>query len=354
MNATVWDRAVRTAAASDPACDGLQRLDREGRLPLRGRDRGVGGLRPRPGPGASRPDGGRSSRRSWRAWHRVRDADRSRGPDLDRFEDVHSAVEILLIEDDRRGGQEAPYGPQPERTGGHGRAALSEGPARPRILGRIAAVQAGLLRLAERHPEASSCRATPISSRGQCVLFAHYILSFFWPLERGQGPARGRPEEDRRPAPGLGRPGRVHRRPRPGLPRGDPRIRGPCHENSLRRRLRPELHPGDALRPGPRPPRPRAGSAEDFVIFSSAEFGFLELDDAIATSSSLMPQKKNPDIFELIRAGPARLFGGPEPAVHGRQGPALVLQQGPPGGQGARCAAASRTPPTSSTRRSPP
>ena len=50
-------------------------------------------------------------------------------------------------------------------------------------------------------------------------------------------------------------------------------------------------------------------SREDFVIFSTAEFGFLVLDDSIATSSSLMPQKKNPDFFELIRAGAGELFG---------------------------------------------
>jgi argininosuccinate lyase len=49
--------------------------------------------------------------------------------------------------------------------------------------------------------------------------------------------------------------------------------------------------------------------AEDFIIFSGPEFGFLALDDAITTSSSLMPQKKNPDVFELLRTAPARIFG---------------------------------------------
>ncbi len=42
--------------------------------------------------------------------------------------------------------------------------------------------------------------------------------------------------------------------------------------------------------------------AEDWIIYSSAEFGFIELDDAYCTSSSMMPQKKNPDTLELIRA----------------------------------------------------
>jgi len=39
----------------------------------------------------------------------------------------------------------------------------------------------------------------------------------------------------------------------------------------------------------------------DVVDFASSEFGFLQLDDAIACGSSLMPQKKNPDVFELVR-----------------------------------------------------
>jgi len=49
--------------------------------------------------------------------------------------------------------------------------------------------------------------------------------------------------------------------------------------------------------------------AEDLIIWSSAEFGFVELDDAYATGSSLMPQKKNPDSLELLRGKAGRLTG---------------------------------------------
>ncbi|MDP3702782.1 MAG: argininosuccinate lyase [Candidatus Omnitrophota bacterium] len=49
--------------------------------------------------------------------------------------------------------------------------------------------------------------------------------------------------------------------------------------------------------------------AEDFILWSSEEFGILTLDDAFATGSSLMPQKKNPDVLELIR-GQAGLIVG--------------------------------------------
>lgn len=49
--------------------------------------------------------------------------------------------------------------------------------------------------------------------------------------------------------------------------------------------------------------------AEDLVLFSSREFGYVQLSDAYATGSSLMPQKKNPDSFELIRGKAGTLTG---------------------------------------------
>ncbi|WFD31518.1 argininosuccinate lyase [Malassezia sp. CBS 17886] len=49
--------------------------------------------------------------------------------------------------------------------------------------------------------------------------------------------------------------------------------------------------------------------AEDLIIYSSAEFGFVQLSDAYSTGSSIMPQKKNPDSLELLRGKSGRLFG---------------------------------------------
>jgi argininosuccinate lyase len=49
--------------------------------------------------------------------------------------------------------------------------------------------------------------------------------------------------------------------------------------------------------------------AEDLIIWSSREFGFIELDDAWSTGSSMMPQKKNPDSLELIRGKAGRFIG---------------------------------------------
>ena len=49
--------------------------------------------------------------------------------------------------------------------------------------------------------------------------------------------------------------------------------------------------------------------SEELILWSSAEFGFIELPDAFATGSSIMPQKKNPDVAELIRGKSGRVFG---------------------------------------------
>ncbi len=49
--------------------------------------------------------------------------------------------------------------------------------------------------------------------------------------------------------------------------------------------------------------------AEEIVLWSTGEFGFVTLDDAYATGSSIMPQKKNPDSAELVRGKAGRVFG---------------------------------------------
>ncbi len=49
--------------------------------------------------------------------------------------------------------------------------------------------------------------------------------------------------------------------------------------------------------------------AEELVMWSSAEFDFVEIDDVYATGSSIMPQKKNPDVAELVRGKTGRVYG---------------------------------------------
>lgn len=60
--------------------------------------------------------------------------------------------------------------------------------------------------------------------------------------------------------------------------------------------------------------------AEDFILWNSEAFHYIELDDGFATGSSLMPQKKNPDLFELLRGRSSIIFG--ELMAH------LALQKG--------------------------
>jgi argininosuccinate lyase len=52
-----------------------------------------------------------------------------------------------------------------------------------------------------------------------------------------------------------------------------------------------------------------SGWAEEWVLWSTTEFGFLDLPDAFCTGSSIMPHKKNPDVLELIRGKSARVVG---------------------------------------------
>ena len=49
--------------------------------------------------------------------------------------------------------------------------------------------------------------------------------------------------------------------------------------------------------------------AEEIILWSSVEFDFIELDEAYATGSSIMPQKKNPDVAELVRGKTGRVYG---------------------------------------------
>ena len=49
--------------------------------------------------------------------------------------------------------------------------------------------------------------------------------------------------------------------------------------------------------------------AEEIILWSTAEFDFIEVDDTFATGSSMMPQKKNPDVAELVRGKTGRVYG---------------------------------------------
>ena len=141
----------------------------------------------------------------------------------------------------------------------------------------------------------------------QPVRLAHYLLAFFWMLDRDKGRLRDalrRADE---------------------MPLGSGALAGtafPIDRELVARRLgfaRPTPNSMDAVSSRDHLTETVSAIAilmtnlsrlaEDWVVWSSPAFGFVELDDAYATGSSMMPQKKNPDSLELIRGKSGRVFG---------------------------------------------
>jgi argininosuccinate lyase len=226
------------------------------------------------------------------------------GEDLSRFEDVHSAVELLLIEEAGEPGLKLHTGrSRNEQVVTDERLFLKS--ALPEASAAVSGVQAALLELADTAPDAAMPGYTHLQ-RGQPILFAHYCLSFFWALERGKARlANALKRVDVCPLGSGALAGSTIALDREAL-RADLGF-ATVSDNSLdavadRSFILESLGAlGLVLLDLSR-------LAEDFIIFASAEFGFIALADAAATSSSLMPQKRNPDVLELLRAAPGRLF----------------------------------------------
>ena len=143
--------------------------------------------------------------------------------------------------------------------------------------------------------------------QGQPVRAAHWVLSHFWPLERDRAALRAVRDQA-----GV-------------LPLGSGAIAG-CPFPIDREFLRDELgflsiseNSMDAVGDrdwalglafwGARVGIHLSRLAEDLVLFGSKEFGFVRLSDGYSTGSSLMPQKRNPDVAELVRGKSGRLTG---------------------------------------------
>lgn len=180
------------------------------------------------------------------------------------------------------------------------------------LLGKLASLGAGLSGLqmsiidqAERHQNVIMPGYTHLQ-QAQPVLFSHWLLSYFWKLERDRERLAG--VRDRTAV----------------LPLGSGALAG-CPFPLDRQMLATELgfqgvtqNSVDAV--GDRDfvieflawaaqvQVHLSGLAEDIVLWATREFGFVRLDDAHCTGSSLMPQKKNPDVFELVRGKSARMI----------------------------------------------
>jgi len=219
------------------------------------------------------------------------------GADLGSFEDIHSAVELMLIEEIGEAGKKLHSGrSRNEQVVTDERLFLKR--EIPRLLESLRACQRAVIRLAERYPDIIMPGYTHLQ-QAQYVLFSHYIMSIFWPLERAK--SRLRDAFRRIDVLPLGA-GALAGTTAPLDRKFLAEILGfaAISENSMdavadRSFILETLSALSLLL------LDLSRFAEDFVIFV--------LDEAIATSSSLMPQKKNPDFFELIRAGAGHLFG---------------------------------------------
>ncbi|MGD0781983.1 MAG: argininosuccinate lyase, partial [Candidatus Aminicenantales bacterium] len=227
------------------------------------------------------------------------------GEDLSRFEDIHSAVELLLTESIGEAGRKLHTGrSRNEQVAVDERLYLRE--RLPAAVDAVRAIQAGVIRMAEAFPDVHMTGYTHMQP-AQPVLFAHYIMSLFWPLERAKerlGNALCRAE---------------------AMPLGSGALAGSTTALD-REAMRSELgfealsensmdavadrtYILDALFAFAVLLLDLSRFAADWIIYAAPEFGVLELDDAITTSSSLMPQKKNPDVFELIRSASGAAAG---------------------------------------------
>ena len=174
------------------------------------------------------------------------------------------------------------------------------------LQGRIRQLQGVLLLSAEQH-EAVVLPGYTHMQQAQPVLFAHYALSLFWMLERDWGRlADTWRRADYMPLGSGALAGSTFAIDRTFLARelGFSQVT----PNSLdavsdRDFLLETLASLSILM------MHLSRFCEDLIVWSSAEFGFVELSDHFSTGSSMMPQKKNPDSLELVRGKTGRVYG---------------------------------------------
>ena len=157
----------------------------------------------------------------------------------------------------------------------------------------------------------------------QPVRWSHWLLSHTWPWQRDR--ARLADCGARQcAAPRSGRAGRLSVPDRPRRAGRRPRF---CRSarTAWTRSATATSWPSSSS--GPRCPGVHLSRwAEDLILWSSREFGFVTLADAYSTGSSLMPQKKNPDALELLRGKSGRLVGQLTGTADDAQGAAERLQ----------------------------
>jgi argininosuccinate lyase len=220
-------------------------------------------------------------------------------------EDVHSFVEARLVEMIGDAGGKLHTGrSRNDQVATDLRLWLRE--VIDQLLGQLRSTQEALLDLAETKPGAVLPGYTHLQ-RAQPILFAHWCLAYFEMLARD----RERVQEIRK---------RVN-----VLPLGSAALAGTSFSLD-REAVADELGFDSVSRNSVDAVSDRdfcvefvgacslvmvhlSRLAEEVILYSTSEFGFFELSDAVATGSSLMPQKKNPDSMELVRGKAGRVFG---------------------------------------------
>lgn len=174
------------------------------------------------------------------------------------------------------------------------------------VIGRIKALQATLINLASSHIDVVMPGYTH-TQRAQVVLFSNHVMAYFWMFQRD-----------------VGRLGDCKKRA-DRSPLGACALAGTTFPIDPKQTAE-ELGFADVYENGIDAVSDRDYIIEfvsaltlvamhlsrlggELVLWSSAEFGFIELDDAVATGSSIMPQKKNPDVAELVRGKSGRVLG---------------------------------------------
>ncbi len=171
---------------------------------------------------------------------------------------------------------------------------------------RIATLQANLLRRAQEYRKELMPGYTHLQ-QAQPICIAHYLLSFFFALERDKSRLQHAFDAAGEMPLGSGalagsafpyaREAVARRLGFAGITRNS--IDATAHRDFALELLGALGCLGVLL----------SGYAEDFVIWSTSEFGFLKLDEGLTSGSSMMPQKRNPDSMELVRGKAGRLLG---------------------------------------------
>ncbi len=222
-------------------------------------------------------------------------------------EDIHTAVERMLAAsiDDPEIASKVPTG--------RSRNDLSVTELRLYLASALDSTLEAVTQLEKALVEAASrCRDALLPGythlrRGQPVVFAQYLLAYFWALDRDRD--RLRAARGRALGLALGA-GALAGNPF-GIDRGrlaeelgfESVLPNSIDAISSRDHLLELLSAAAILGTN------LSRMSEDLILWSSAEYGFVVIDEAYATGSSLMPQKRNPDSLELIRGKSGRLAG---------------------------------------------